>query len=39
MFSIVKKKIKSYLKELNAIDANQRINDRIEKFSKMGVWQ
>ena len=39
MFSIVKKKIKSYLKELKSLDANQRINDRIQKFSKMGVWQ
>jgi len=39
MFDTVKKKIKSYLKELKAVDAQKRIDNRIEKFSKMGVWQ
>lgn len=39
MFGIVKDKIKSYLKELKAVDPETRINNRIEKFNKMGVWQ
>jgi len=39
MFDTIKKKIKSYLKELKALDAQKRIDNRIEKFSKMGVWQ
>ena len=39
MFLTVKKSIKKYLKELNAIDPEQRINDRIEKFNQMGVWK
>ena len=39
MFSILKDKIKSYIKELNAIDPETRINQRIEKFCKMGVWE
>ncbi|MBM3160254.1 MAG: acetyl-CoA carboxylase carboxyl transferase subunit alpha, partial [Bacteroidetes bacterium] len=39
MFDTIKKKIKSYLKELKAVDAQKRIDNRIEKFSKMGVWQ
>ncbi len=38
MFSIVKEKIKGYLKELSEHSPEQRINDRIEKFNKMGVW-
>lgn len=39
MFSIVKKEIKRYLKELEAIAPEKRINDRIEKFCSMGVWK
>jgi acetyl-CoA carboxylase carboxyl transferase subunit alpha len=39
MFSILKNKIKSYIKELNAIDPQARIDQRIEKFCKMGVWE
>jgi acetyl-CoA carboxylase carboxyl transferase subunit alpha len=38
MFAIVKDKIKGYLKELSVINPEQRINDRIEKFNRMGVW-
>ena len=39
MFKILKKKIKSYIKELNEIEPNERVNQRIEKFNKMGVWK
>lgn len=39
MFTIVKNSIKSYLTELENVAPEKRINDRIEKFSKMGVWQ
>jgi acetyl-CoA carboxylase carboxyl transferase subunit alpha len=39
MFSILKNKIKGYIKELNGIDSQKRIDDRIEKFCKMGVWE
>jgi acetyl-CoA carboxylase carboxyl transferase subunit alpha len=39
VFSILKNKIKSYIKELNAIDPQARIDQRIEKFCKMGVWE
>jgi acetyl-CoA carboxylase carboxyl transferase subunit alpha len=39
MFSILKNKIKSYLKELDGIDPQTRIDERIEKFCKMGVWE
>lgn len=39
MFSILKDKIKSYIKELNKIDPQTRIDQRIEKFCKMGVWE
>ncbi len=38
IFENVKKSIKSYIKELSPIDPSQRIEDRIEKFSKMGFW-
>jgi acetyl-CoA carboxylase carboxyl transferase subunit alpha len=38
MFAIVKENIKAYLKELKGVDAQKRVNDRIEKFSQMGVW-
>jgi len=39
MFSILKNKIKSYIKELNVFDPQARIDQRIEKFCKMGVWE
>jgi acetyl-CoA carboxylase alpha subunit len=39
MFKILKKKIKSYIKELNEIEPTERVNQRIEKFNKMGVWK
>ena len=39
MFGIVKKSIVKYLKELDLIEPEQRINDRIEKFCSMGVWK
>ena len=31
--------IKKYLKELDDVSPEQRINDRIEKFCEMGVWK
>lgn len=39
MFEIVKKSIKKYLKELDEISPEQRIDNRIEKFCQMGVWK
>jgi acetyl-CoA carboxylase carboxyl transferase subunit alpha len=39
MFGIVKNYIKNYISELKTIDPAQRIEDRIEKFNKMGVWK
>ena len=39
MFGIVKKHIKKYISELQSIDPNKRIDQRIEKFNKMGVWK
>jgi acetyl-CoA carboxylase alpha subunit len=39
MFKIVKKHIKEYIKELNVLPVEKRINDRIDKFCKMGVWK
>jgi acetyl-CoA carboxylase carboxyl transferase subunit alpha len=38
-FKIVKKSIKAYLTELNEIKPDDRINNRIEAFSKRGVWK
>ena len=38
-FLSVKSYISKAIKELSQIDAHQRINDRIEKFNKMGVWK
>ena len=38
-FANVKKYILKYLKELDAIQPNERINQRIDKFNKMGVWE
>ena len=39
MFETVRKSIKKYLKELDEVSPEQRINDRIEKFCEMGVWK
>jgi len=39
MFDIVRKSIKKYLKELDDVSPEQRINDRIDKFCEMGVWK
>lgn len=39
IFATVKTYISNYLKELKAVDPNTRINNRIDKFSKMGVWK
>ena len=39
MFKRVKEKIQGYLAELDPKEPKQRINERIEKFSSMGVWQ
>ncbi len=39
IFSTVKKSIKKYLKELEAVDPQKRISTRIDKFSEMGVWK
>lgn len=39
MFAIVKTAIKKYVKELEKMDPDKRINERIEKFNKMGVWK
>lgn len=39
MFEIVKKYIKSTIKNLEKIKVEKRINERIDKFCKMGVWQ
>jgi len=38
-FKSVKKAISGYLKELKPIDPSKRINNRIEAFSKRGVWK
>lgn len=35
----LKKQLVASLKELKPIDPQKRINDRIEKFSKMGFWE
>ncbi len=39
MFAIVKDKIAAYISELEAIPSEKRITNRINKYSKMGVWQ
>ncbi len=39
MFASVKTHIKKYIKELEKVDAQKRINARIEKFCAMGVWK
>lgn len=38
-FKIVKKSIKKYLAELKDIKPDDRINNRIDAFSKRGVWK
>lgn len=38
-FISVKKYIKKTIEELEKTDAHKRIDDRIEKFSNMGVWK
>lgn len=38
IFETVKQAIKGYLAELSPKSPDQRINDRIEKFNKMGYW-
>jgi acetyl-CoA carboxylase carboxyl transferase subunit alpha len=38
-YSNVKKAIKNYIKELEVIAPEKRINDRIAKFCEMGVWK
>ena len=38
-FKIVKKSIKAYLVELKDIKPDDRINNRIDAFSKRGVWK
>lgn len=38
-FKSVKKTILKYLGELKKVDPNKRIDDRIEAFSKRGVWK
>jgi len=39
IFGTVKKAIQKYLKELTPIDPTKRIDSRIDKFNKMGVWK
>ena len=39
IFDKVKKQIKKYLQELDKIPTEERIEQRIEKFNKMGVWK
>ena len=39
MFDIVRKHIKKYLKELDELNPEDRINARIDKFCEMGVWK
>jgi len=39
IFAQVKKYIKKTVKELETINPTKRIDDRIEKFCKMGVWK
>jgi acetyl-CoA carboxylase carboxyl transferase subunit alpha len=39
IFETVKDHIKKYISELKGKSPEQRIDERIEKFNKMGVWQ
>lgn len=38
-FNAVKKYIKKAIKDLKTVDSNKRIDDRIDAFSKRGVWK
>ncbi len=38
-FKLVKKALSKYIAELKVIDPTKRINNRIEAFSKRGVWK
>lgn len=38
MFERVRQALKTYLTELKSVNPEERIQQRIEKFSKMGVW-
>jgi acetyl-CoA carboxylase carboxyl transferase subunit alpha len=39
MFATLREKLHGYLQELDQKSPEQRINDRIEKFNKMGYWK
>lgn len=39
MFEILRSKLHTYLSELDAKQPDERINERIEKFNKMGYWK
>lgn len=39
IFATVKKHIKKYIRDLQEIDADVRVDQRIEKFCEMGVWK
>jgi acetyl-CoA carboxylase carboxyl transferase subunit alpha len=39
IFQVVKSKIKDYISELEKINPDKRVEDRIEKFCQMGVWK
>jgi len=39
IFATVKKHIKKYIRDLQEIDADARVDQRIEKFCEMGVWK
>jgi len=39
MFNTVKKYILKYIDELKPVEPDKRIDNRIKKFSKMGVWK
>ena len=39
IYGTVKKSILKYLKELDKVDPAKRVENRIEKFSAMGVWK
>ncbi|TNE52664.1 MAG: acetyl-CoA carboxylase carboxyltransferase subunit alpha [Bacteroidetes bacterium] len=39
IFKTVKRTLKKHIKDLKEIDPEKRIQNRIDKFSKMGVWK
>jgi len=39
IFATVKKHVLKYIHDLKKVDPEKRIDNRIKKFSKMGVWQ